>query len=282
MRKLPLVIFALLAAALAACGGGSKPLPTEIAFVTDFNAASAEAAKEKKPMVIDFYTDWCKWCHVLDTVTYKDSIVIDMSRSIIFVKINAEVDTALARRFNVTGFPTIVVAGPDGQEIDRIMGYLPPADFYNQVQLYLQGSETLDDYLTRLQDEPDNPEYLMTIGDKYTGRGDWAKAKEFYNRVLALDTDNIRGLGTRALKAIFEAYGNSGDYKSAIETCQEIITKYPTAPETDDASAMIGYYTSRAGDLKAALELYRAYLEKYPEGRNPWVKNRVADIEEKL
>jgi thioredoxin-like negative regulator of GroEL len=283
MKRRALTMFILSTAAISGCGGGTGKMPTEISFMRDFDAAKVEAAKRNEPMIIDFYTDWCKWCHVLDTVTYKDSLVIAMSKDKIFVKINAEVDTSLARQFAISGYPTIVLTKPDGTEIDRIWGYLGPTDFYNQVQLYLQGKETLDDYLTRLEDEPENPEYLMTIAEKYASRSLWPKAVEFYNRVVALDMDNKRGLASKATSAIADVHGRAQDYDAAIDDCQEIIKRYTTSPEAENALAMLGYYTAENGDDAGALVIFREYLQKYPEGKeSTWVKSRVADLEDKL
>jgi tetratricopeptide (TPR) repeat protein len=181
----------------------------------------------------------------------------------------------------ITGYPTIVITKPDGQEIDRIWGYMGPTEFYNQVQLFLQGKETLDDYLTRIADEPDNPEYLMIIGQKYASRGETHKAIEFYSRLSQLDGDNRRGYHAKALAAISDAQSRSKDYKSAIETSKEIISRFPTAPEADAAAAMLGYYTAQTGDEAGALALYREYLNKYPNGQRDWVQKRIADLEEK-
>jgi thiol-disulfide isomerase/thioredoxin len=250
--------------------------------MTDYAAAQAEAVKTNKPMIIDFFTDWCKWCHTLDSTTYKDSIIIAMSEDNIFVKINAEEDTILARKFAVSGYPTIIIARPNGEEIDRIYGYLGPREFYNQIQLYFQGRETLEDYLARLQDEPDNPEFLQAIAEKYAGRSNSQKAIEYYNRVFQLDTNNIRGLGSKMLEAIAETYGQERDFKAAIETLNDLITRFPTASQAEDAAAMLGLYTQQSGDDKGALALYREYIKKFPDGKNGWVQKRIADLEEKM
>jgi len=281
MKKAAAFAIIISLAIMAGCIKKAPPL-TEIPFYKDFESAKTEAIKANKPMIIDFYTEWCKYCKMLDTITYIDSIIIAMSHDDIFVKIDAEADTTLAARYAVAGFPTIVITRPDGEEIDRIWGYMPPNEFYNQVQLYLQGKETLEDYLTRIQDEPDNPEYLMTIGEKYASRSETEKSIEFYTKVLALDGDNLRGLGSRAMAAIYDAQSRIRDYKAAIATCQELMTRFPTSREADDATAMLGYFTSKSGDGKSALALYREYLQKYPDGQNLWVKNRIADLEENL
>lgn len=284
MKKTVLIIGVLILTIGIACQLKSKPRPTQIPFFTDIETAKAEASKTKMPIIIDFYADttWCESCRQLDSLTLGDSLVIAMSAENVFVKINAETDSALAARYGVRGYPTIIIAKSDGTEIDRIEGFIDPYEFYNQVNLFLQGKETLDDYLTRLEDEPDNPEYLLTIAEKYLGRAQSEKAIEYYHRVMALDPDNRRGYTSKSLQGVYSALTLSKDYKTAIETCQDIIKRFPTSPEADDATAMLGYFTALSGDGKAALALYRDYLQKYPEGRNKWVQRRVADLEEKL
>ena len=283
MKKLGLLMILISIIVVFSCSSGKKPLPDKIVFQTDYDAALKMATDEHKPMIIDFYTDWCKWCKVLDTVTYVDPLVIGMSADDIFVKVNAEVDTALARKYSIAGYPTVVVAGPDGREKDRIWGYLPPTDFYNQVQLYLQGKETLEDYLGRLKDEPENLDYLSLIAEKFASRSRFDDAIEYYRKIVALDPDNEQDHGADAMAAIYDTQARARDYEGAIATCKRIVEKFPGTSEADDAEAMIGYYTARSGDSRKALRLYRDYLEKHPASENAqWVKKRVADLEDNI
>jgi thiol-disulfide isomerase/thioredoxin len=281
MNRLAHLTILLSALVVLSCGSEKKPLPEEIIFQTDYDVALKMASRENKPVIIDFYTDWCKWCKVLDTVTYVDPLVIGMSADNIFVKINAEVDTALAGEYSIAGYPTIVVAGPDGKEMDRIWGYLPPTDFYNQVQLYLQGKETLEDYLGRLEDEPENLDYLSLIAEKFASRSRFDDAIEYYLRIVALDPDNEAEHGAAAMAAIYDTQGRARDYEGAVATCKKIVEKFPGTAEADDAAAMIGYYSAKNGDKKRALAFYREYVEKHPDSENAeWVKRRVADLED--
>ncbi len=278
------LLFLILAISVAglSCGSKEKPIPAKIEFQTDFEAARELAMGSDSPMIIDFYTDWCRWCEVLDTVTYIDPLVVGMSLDNVFVKIDADVDTVLAQEYAISGFPTIVVTKPDGEEIDRIWGYLGPTDFYNQVQLYFQGKETLDDYLSRLEDEPENLDYLSMIGEKFASRSRYDEAIEYYEKVVALDPDNEEGYGAKAMASIYDTRGRAKDYAGAIATCEKISRMFRGTEEADDAAAMIGYFTAKAGDQKKALKIYREYIEEHPDSENAeWVKKRIADIEDR-
>jgi len=279
MKKITLSTGLLVGLLLTSCVKKDY-IPTKINFITNFDEAKTAAGESGKPMVIDFFTDWCRWCDSLDANTYSDSLVISLSRDNIFVKINAEIDTNLADQFGISGYPTIIIAKPDGEEIDRIWGYLPATEFYNQVQLYLQGKETLEDYLSRLEDEPENLEYLSMIGEKYASRSEYDKAVEYYEKVVKIDEDNEDGYAARALASIHDAQGRAKNYKAAFKTCMRLLEKFPDSPESDEAAALLGYYTAKDGDKVEALKLYKGYLKMNPESENAeWVKKRIADLE---
>jgi tetratricopeptide (TPR) repeat protein len=279
MRKIELFAILMILLLAISCGK-EEPIPSEIKFITDYNEAKTAAEKSGNPMIIDFFVSWSDWCDSMDTNTYSDSLVISLSRENIFVKIDAEIDTVLVESFSISGYPTVVITKPDGREIDRIWGYLPPTEFYNQVQLYLQGKETLEDYLLRLEDEPENLEYLSMIGEKYASRSMYDKAIEFYEKVATLDEGNEDDYAAKALASIHDAQSRAKDYKAALKTCMRLLKSYPDTPESDEAAALLGYYTAKDGDTLEALKLYKGYLKMNPDSENAeWVRKRVADLE---
>jgi thioredoxin-related protein len=279
MKSLALILCLSFALTFFACERKEK-IPSEINFITSYETALASAQESGKNMIVDFYTDWCRWCDSLDANTYSDSLVISLSSDNFFVKINAEVDTALADQFGVSGYPTIVIAKSNGEEIDRIWGYLPPTEFYNQVQLYLQGRETLEDYRSRLADEPENLEYLSMIGEKFASRSIHDSAAHYYEMIAEIDQGNEEGYAAKALASLHDSQSRNKDYKAALATCMRLLQFYPDTPESDEAAALLGYYTAKKGDEVEALKLYKGYLKMNPESENAeWVKKRIADLE---
>ncbi|HEY9714135.1 MAG TPA: thioredoxin family protein, partial [Chroococcales cyanobacterium] len=141
-RKYERKIEKLLAGESDLAGSSVKPGATQaaspIAFGSDLNAALAEAKAQKKLVMVDFYTDWCGWCKVLDRETYGNSEVQSfVNQNMVPVKINAEEPTAgkaAASKYKVDGYPTILILDSSGKVLKEIGGFVAPEFFLLKLQ----------------------------------------------------------------------------------------------------------------------------------------------------
>jgi thioredoxin-like negative regulator of GroEL len=89
-----------------------------------FDAALKQAATDQKFVFVDFYTTWCGPCKMLDQTTWKDPQVIALITSkAIPLKIDAEKEADLSKRYRINVYPSLLVIRPDGTEVDRIIGF---------------------------------------------------------------------------------------------------------------------------------------------------------------
>jgi thiol:disulfide interchange protein DsbD len=80
------------------------------------------AARDGKPVFIDFYADWCAPCRELDRQTFAAPEVVELSRQFVMLKVDltsagdprAE---ALRQKYQARGVPALVFLTPDGREI---------------------------------------------------------------------------------------------------------------------------------------------------------------------
>lgn len=99
----------------------------EPAWMSDEAAAFAAAAAERKPLVMDFWAEWCAACKELDHKTWSRPEVAALAEDFIALKMDmtdrgSETD-ALNAKYGVVGMPTVIFFDPDGREVDRFSGF---------------------------------------------------------------------------------------------------------------------------------------------------------------
>ncbi|MEW6515169.1 MAG: protein-disulfide reductase DsbD [Pseudomonadota bacterium] len=94
----------------------------------------ARVAAAIKPVMLDFYADWCVSCKEMEKFTFSDSAVAAKMKEFVLLKAdvtaNNDDDKALLKRFGLFGPPGIIFF-QKGQEIRnlRVVGYQPAEQF---------------------------------------------------------------------------------------------------------------------------------------------------------
>jgi thiol:disulfide interchange protein DsbD len=85
--------------------------------------------ESKKPVMLDFYADWCVSCKEMEAFTFTDPKVIERMQQTVLLKAdvtkNSLQDRALLKKFNLFGPPGIIFFEPGGREINsiRVVGF---------------------------------------------------------------------------------------------------------------------------------------------------------------
>jgi len=122
-------------AAVGASPGEAHLQFTRIKSVNDLERAVAGATAEGRPVVLDFYADWCVSCKEMEKYTFPDPAVRAALANAVVLQadvtgVDAE-DQALMQRFGIIGPPTIMFFTADGveQTSRRVVGFKPAAEF---------------------------------------------------------------------------------------------------------------------------------------------------------
>jgi len=135
---------------------GCQPDTSKTWFDGDVETALTAADARDTQVMIEFYAEWCNWCRRLETDTFSVPAVRSELQALVSVKLDAEKEGAeLADRFEVDSYPTLIFLDSNGNEMDRILGYLPPDDFLRRVQRIRKG-DTFLACLRQLEEDPGN------------------------------------------------------------------------------------------------------------------------------
>jgi protein disulfide-isomerase len=115
---------------------------------TDYAAALKQAAAENKYVLVDFSgSDWCSWCIRLDREVFSKKeftdyaaenlicVLVDFPRRKQLPDEQKTANQALSERYNIEGFPTVLIVNPQGKVIERT-GYQPdgPAAYVEMIK----------------------------------------------------------------------------------------------------------------------------------------------------
>lgn len=121
--------------------------PAKIEWRTDILSAFHAARDAAKPLVVLFSDDNCTYCQKLVNQTLPDKRIQALKDEAIFVLSNPgeDKDSAyLSEGLNISGYPTVAVLKcSEGalDEVGRIVGYLEPAEFLQQLKALLPQSD---------------------------------------------------------------------------------------------------------------------------------------------
>ncbi|TAL44994.1 MAG: protein-disulfide reductase DsbD [Methylovulum sp.] len=100
-----------------------------VASLAELDAKVRQAAASHKPVMLDFYADWCISCKEMEAYTFTDPRVKASLAGFVLVQAdvteNSADDKALLAKFNLIGPPAILFFGADREEIaaQRVVGY---------------------------------------------------------------------------------------------------------------------------------------------------------------
>jgi thiol:disulfide interchange protein DsbD len=126
---------------LAGLTGGAPLAPLPWVRVASLSDLEGRLKAPGRPVMLDFYADWCVSCKEMEAFTFSDPRVrAQLDRMLLLqadVTANNELDKALLKRFSLFGPPGIIFFDAQGREIKglRVIGYQDADRFLKTLSL---------------------------------------------------------------------------------------------------------------------------------------------------
>jgi thioredoxin-related protein len=112
----------------------------QVEWRQNYNRARKEAEEKNRPLLLDFGTESCFWCKKLDTTTLREPAIANLlNQRFVPLRIDANRDHVLVEALKIQGFPTLVLAAPDGKILGLLEGYQDAPHLQAQLQRVLAG-----------------------------------------------------------------------------------------------------------------------------------------------
>ena len=258
-------------------------------FIVDVTAENAQQVlieeSMQRPVVVDFWADWCEPCKQLMPVLEK--LVNEYAGQFLLAKVNADTEQMLAGQLGVRSLPTVMVL-KEGQPVDGFAGVQPEQQIREMLEKYLPKPWELKfQQAQALVAEGKLDEALPMLRDAYTesdARADIAKqlaavlleqnrtpeAETVLGKILLADQDS----DYQQLMSQLELKQQAAE-SPEIKALQQALE---TNPEDFDSAHQLAVQYSQSHRHEEALELLLGILRSDLNYADGAVKQAFLDV----
>lgn len=156
-----------------------------------------------------------------------------------------------------------MLLNPEGQEIDRVLGFDGNRDeYFQRLQNFAAGKGTLLSLQAKLEKDPDDVETNYKVGKRYVDRFEWEKVQPYFQKVLEKDPGDEKGFKSEATfsLAVYETRinGNTEPLRQFIAGCTDPDLLYRSY-------GILASQFIQKERFDEALALYEEALERMPD-----------------
>jgi thioredoxin-like negative regulator of GroEL len=248
-----------IAAAIVLCAGRPGAAGFAAMRWQTFEEGLASAPRTNRPMLLDFWADWCAPCKVMDADVYTKDEVVQAAEPFVAVRIDYDRKPALARRYHVSNIPTIVVTDSYGSELFRFTGYIDAAAFREMLQSLPRDVSEFNRLTRVLERDRNDFAALGELAGKLRSAGLFRTSNAYYARALECREAKADAVAREAILTASSAnYLDVKDGRRAAADLERCLKEFPRSAREAEWTLNLG----RAYLLDGKKEKARARLQE--------------------
>ena len=246
---------------------GGAP-PATIKWEKSFEEALKKAKASQKPIFVDFWAEWCTWCHRLDKTTYVDPAVVARSEEFVAVKVNTEAgkkEELVALRYDVQTLPTILFLSPGGHLVLRLSAYQGPGHFPRTMDRALESARKVEALETAIERNPRDAGALLDLGIHLYEQELYEESRDYLRQAVKHGAAEppARRRKARMLLAIIQNFDRK--YGEAEALLKEALAIRPPGPDEPKLLFVLGRTYASWGKVADSQRTMQSIVRLYPQ-----------------
>ena len=227
-----------------------------------------------KIILLDFYADGWGGCVRLDAETLSNQEVIQFSnQNLVSLKLTPwekKEDSDLLEKYNGRTIPLLIFLNNKKEEIDRILGFYPAAEYLDMIKNIYNGNDTYLSLKEKYQEGESNSLILSKLAMKCSDNREPDFCRDIYTQII--NTSNIIDEDILFKAELFFASEklSSGD----IQSITDLLDKYKNTDKALDLYSLAIQHFAVLGEIASEAKYYKEMSDTFKD--NPSLLNGYA------
>jgi thioredoxin-like negative regulator of GroEL len=255
----------ILALTLLLAGPASGP---GVQWEKNFDEAMRLAQKLDKPVLVDFWTEWCGLCRRLDRSTYVEPVVTAKAENFVTVRVNAEGsrrEREVVAKYGIRKVPTIIFLSSRGRQALRVDGFQGPGHFPRIMDEALEAARRVHAWEEALEHSGTDAATLFALGVHLWNQKGYGESHQLLARAAAHDAGRpvAERRRTRLLLAILQ--NAQRQYAAAESMIKEALSLDPKAPDQPGLLFILGRTYVSWGRQAEGIQTMQVIVREHPQ-----------------